>query len=208
MSVKEFNWETKQMETRFEGAVLYEGERNYHDDSDFYAIVWDEEKQQIREIEYATTRCGGTDGNSANVDATPEVKAKANRYLSERFYPIALKLVEHDARVIHEGDRVRVIKGRKYPKGWLGVARWIGENRWGVSCRVDFGFNGNPETYQLFGASGGEHFISLKNLEKVDVDLVDPEAVRARVDAIDWRCNRWRITDSAIIGAAGHYPSF
>jgi hypothetical protein len=68
------------METTYEGAVLDTGEMNYHDDSDFYAVVWDEVAGTVRRIEYASTR-GWTYPNGAVVDATPETREKACAYL-------------------------------------------------------------------------------------------------------------------------------
>ena len=61
--------------TTHEGLVLETRERNYHDDSDFYAIVWDPETESSRNIEYATTR-GWCYPNSAVVDASEEIRAK------------------------------------------------------------------------------------------------------------------------------------
>ena len=52
------------------GCVLSTREKNYHDDSDFYALVWDEAAQRIRSIEYDTTRfAGGGIPGTANTDA-------------------------------------------------------------------------------------------------------------------------------------------
>ena len=54
------------------GAVLADRESNGYD-SDFYAIVWDAERGQPREITYASTRYAA--GGSCTVDATDEVRA-------------------------------------------------------------------------------------------------------------------------------------
>ena len=72
---------TGTIETTYEGAVLSTGERNFRDDSDFYAKVWDETTGTVKTVEYATTR-GWTYANSADVDATPEVRAKAARFFT------------------------------------------------------------------------------------------------------------------------------
>lgn len=40
----------------YEGCVFETRERNFYDDSDFYAVVWDEASQDVIEVEYATTR--------------------------------------------------------------------------------------------------------------------------------------------------------
>lgn len=67
------------METSHVGMVIRIGEHNYYNDSDFYAIVWNSEKQAPQYIEYASTR-GWSGPNSAYVDATPEVMAAYNAY--------------------------------------------------------------------------------------------------------------------------------
>lgn len=64
----------------YEGCVLQIFERNGYDDSDFYAIVWDETDQCTKDVCYATTR-GWTYANGAEVDATPEVLAAAQAWM-------------------------------------------------------------------------------------------------------------------------------
>ena len=75
------------MKTEWQGCVLNTGEYNGYHDSDFYAVVWDAEKQDARRVVYASTR-GWSYPNSAVVDATPEViaewKAWGERVLAER----------------------------------------------------------------------------------------------------------------------------
>lgn len=68
-----------ELEVSYEGCVLRIGEHNYYDDSDFYAVVWDEETQSTRKITYATTRAWTT-YNHAERDATDEVRKKADAY--------------------------------------------------------------------------------------------------------------------------------
>lgn len=69
-------------EITFEGRVLDTFERNMYDDSDFCAIVLDDNNgdPKIRVITYATTR-GWTYHNHCAVDATPEVVAAAEALL-------------------------------------------------------------------------------------------------------------------------------
>lgn len=92
----------------YEGAVLQTFERNGYDDSDFIAIVWDEAEGRTRNVEYATTR-GWTYANSAVVDATPDVLAKAQAYLREC---AVNALVAHEAalaRLATPGKLVRIL---------------------------------------------------------------------------------------------------
>ena len=74
------NGETYYQETKFRGAVLTTREENWHDDSDFYALVWDDEARKISKVYYATTRAW-TYRNGAVADATDEVVEKASDYI-------------------------------------------------------------------------------------------------------------------------------
>ena len=47
-----------EFEKRYEGKVLNWYERNGYHDSDWYAEVWDDAKQEVRDVLYMTTRCG------------------------------------------------------------------------------------------------------------------------------------------------------
>lgn len=148
--------------TTFSGAVLATRERNYYDDSDFYAVVWDEEAQCIRSIEYATTRAWTYDC-WASVDATPEVIEKANAWL----YKWALGVVkdqmtreaEQAARTVGLGDTVKVVRGRKVPLGTQGTVIWMGEQS----------YNGSypKKRIGLKDAEGTAHWTALSNVEKI-----------------------------------------
>ena len=112
------------IKTTYKGCVLDEYEKNYYDDSDFYAIVWDEVEQKIKHIPYRTTR-GYTEGNYAEVDATEEVVEKAKAYIHNISYNS-----EYDRRlkyaVIPEKDK-RVscnIKRGKSKGVFEGVVFW------------------------------------------------------------------------------------
>lgn len=167
----------------YEGAVLSTGERNGYDDSDFYADVWDEASGSIKRIDYATTR-GWTYLNGAAVDATPEVIEKANAYARARALDALKAAAAEDARTVAKGKRVKVVKGRKVPKGTEGTVFWMGKGRaysysqakWGVPDRV--GFKGDD---------GVTYWTAASNLEVTDpeewvADLSDIEARAARVD--------------------------
>lgn len=58
----------------YEGCVLDWYEHNGYDDSDWYAICWNEEKQTIDKVLFNTTRCACS--GRAEIDATPEVLRK------------------------------------------------------------------------------------------------------------------------------------
>lgn len=108
----------------WKGCVLWTGEHNWHDDSDFYAVVWDEEAGQTREIEYASTR-GWTYHNGATVDADDETRTKAEAYLAR---------IRHEHEVIRRamaaalpavGKEVRSLTTRGKNKGVVGMVRRI-----------------------------------------------------------------------------------
>lgn len=68
-------------EPEYVGCVLDNYEHNGYNDSDWYAICWDEEQQKVTHVEYDTTRAGG--GGYAKVDATMDVIRKVYRYYKE-----------------------------------------------------------------------------------------------------------------------------
>lgn len=157
--------------TLYAGAVLCTREENYHDDSDFYAICWDEEKQCLVREDYATTRFAGN--GYAGVDATEEVKAKAAAWLKSQLLPQVRAWNETQAQEPAKGKTVKVVKGRKIPHGTTGEVFWAGwqRNRFDYNRSETFrvGFKVGEETYWTDG----------KNVEVVDWEqyLKTPEEV-------------------------------
>ena len=119
-------WIYGEPDVQYEGCVIGTYEHNGYHDSDFYAVVWDEEKQAVTEVEYDTTRCGG--GGRAEIDATDEVLRKVYQYYKRmgrsRFDGYSN---EEQAKQFGKGDMVVVIRGRKIPKGTVGKVFWIGD---------------------------------------------------------------------------------
>lgn len=114
-------------EPEYVGCVLDTYEHNGYDDSDWYAICWDEEKQELVHIEYDTTRAGG--GGYARIDATEDVILKVYRHYKE----IARKEFDstwnpEQAKKVRKEDTVRVIRGRKVKKGTTGKVFWLGKS--------------------------------------------------------------------------------
>jgi hypothetical protein len=159
-------------EVTFEGAVLSTFERNFHDDSDFVAAVWDAEAGRIREIEYASTR-GWTYLNGATVDATAEVVEAASEWLKDKVSVLALERANLAEREVKVGKTVQVVKGRKVAKGTEGVVFWVGpdrykSSRWGTSYRVGF-----------TTADGEKVFTAMTNVEVVGAKVfTDASAFR------------------------------
>ena len=76
--IKKFGGEISYAVKTFEGRVLCEYEKNGYNDSDFFAVVWNDETDSLKVIEYGSTRHGGYYG--CTVDATPETVAKAREF--------------------------------------------------------------------------------------------------------------------------------
>lgn len=113
----------------FEGRVLETREMNGRDDSDFYALVWNDETGTIERVDYATTR-GWTYPNSAVVDATPEVVALATARRAEVAAAARAAREAEEALVPRVGRTVRVVRGRKVPVGTVAEVRWFGKDRY------------------------------------------------------------------------------
>ena len=120
-------WIYGKPDIQYQGCVLDTYEHNGAWDSDWYALCWDREKRKIVEVEYDTTRCGGS--GKAEIDATEEVLREAYRYFyqteRERFDKV---WNAKQAKEYEKGDEVIVIKGRKIPKGTVGKVFWKGQS--------------------------------------------------------------------------------
>lgn len=167
-------------EVSYEGAVLSTGEHNYHDDSDFFARVWDGEK--VIEVQYATTR-GWTYANSAEVDATPEVQAAAAEYLRKQAVERLLAQSAAEARTVEKGKTVVVVKGRKVPIGTEGVVFWKGidkfkSNHYVTAYRIGFK-----------DADGETHWTAESNVE-----VIAPESYEMTAEEAEARVPQVRVS--------------
>lgn len=106
------------------GKVLETYEENGRDDSDFYAVVWDDETNCLRHKLYATTRFY-SNGYGAKIDATPEIVAKATAERKERFLQSEVEKDEEKAKTVAKGKKVEVVSGRKN-RGAIGEVFWVG----------------------------------------------------------------------------------
>ena len=121
--------------TTHTGLVLSVGERNGYDDSDFYAVVWDEAAGKPVDVTYASTRYWSRD-TSAFIDATPEVRAKADAWYAEAARVAAVAAAEREAKRVCRGRLVQVVKGRKVPVGLVGEVIWMGDGQWGTRVGI------------------------------------------------------------------------
>lgn len=164
-----------------EGLVIREYENNGYNDSDFYAVVWNEAEGKPQSIMFMTTRAGCGRANAA-VDATPEVMAAYRRWEAAS---AAYQRFEHACRSSVDptpGKVVRVVDGRG-PKGhsgrWqgtIGRVFWRGANGFGTYYRN--GYNRPEQAHnQRVGIQlpdGSKAFTALLN-----VQVVPDEALRA-----------------------------
>ena len=134
VEISQYGEHTLFMERTYVGAVLGERERNMRDDSDFFAIVWDEATQSIREFTFASTR-GWSYANGCSVDATDEVKAKARAVIIEQKFAQYMSDNRTQAKKIHRGNDVRFLKSTKFkkegitvPEGATGDVFWLGQD--------------------------------------------------------------------------------
>lgn len=136
----------------YAGCVLHKYEHNGYEDSDWYAVCWDEEKQSVVEVNYDTTRAGG--GGWAEIDATEETLRKAYRYykrIGKRLFDGKTNVSQ--AKAVKKGDTVVVIRGRKIPKGTTGKVFWFGTRKnfytYREEDRVGIEFDGKREFLPL-----------------------------------------------------------
>lgn len=140
------------------GCVINTYERNGYDDSDFYAVCWDEAAQAVVEIEYDTTRCGSS--GYAEIDASTEVLRKAFRY----YYNCARAEFDKkwnaiQAKQVKVGDTLNVVRGRKIKPGSQGTCFWIGTRRNFYTYR--------DETRVGIEIDGEKHFLPIEYVEVI-----------------------------------------
>lgn len=167
------------METTHVGLVLSTGEINGYDDSDFFATVWNADKEEAERITYASTR-GWTYPNGATVDATPEVLAAYAAYQARKAAATKAYREAERAKLPEVGKVVKVVRGRKVPVGAVGQVFWTGPNQFASSryehpmsrdlARAVLGFD--PKLYARIGiqlADGSRVFTASTNVEVCEV---------------------------------------
>lgn len=147
----------------YEGAVLELREMNGYDDSDFYAVVWDDTADAPKDVFYASTR-GWTYLNGATVDATPERVEKFRAWRERVAVERALDAAAARAVKVEIGKRVKVVRGRKVPKGTEGRVFWMGPDKFARS------YSGMPGPMRtgLKLADGSVAWTAETNLEVLD----------------------------------------
>jgi len=156
------------------GLCIRDYERNGYDDSDWYMIVWNAADNRPEEIQFASTRGWTYPCYGSSADATPEVLAAYQEW--EKAYAESQRRVreEAEARLPKVGRNVRVIKGRKLPKGTTGRVFWTGCNQFRTYYRNGYNQRNEFERLGIQLADGSKVFIAGANVE-----VVIPEAVSA-----------------------------
>jgi hypothetical protein len=155
-------------EVEYQGLVLDVGSESCRIMSDvwgtcYYAVVWDAENECSKKVTLQVvdhqlgwsndpvSRAWNDWHSEAEVDATPEVRAAYEAYLSRQreakcldAFNENLRRGEEKATEVEKGSYVETFKGRKVPVGTRGTCFWVGAGKYGY--RV--GFKGeNGETY-------------------------------------------------------------
>jgi len=103
-----------------------------------YALVWDDELQEPRKYSLGIHDSICPIHDTAEVDATPDILAKLEahedrqeliRQERERIREIGELRFAHNR--VERGKRMKVVRGRKVPKGTTGVVFWLGVDNWG-----------------------------------------------------------------------------
>ena len=162
-----------------EGAVLCTYERNGYHDSDFYAMVFDAAANEVRTIEYGTTR-GWTYHNGATVDAdeaTVEAAVAAQEpAVRER---VRAKMEAEAAELTREArvEFTRAFNGKKQAsvaKGATGTVFWTGPCRFNQhTTRVGVNLPGDGETVSVF--------VNANTLAVIEAPAIDTTELEARI---------------------------
>jgi hypothetical protein len=112
------------MVEKFVGMTVKEYEKNFYDDSDFYAVCWDEEKQTFVDVLYATTR-GWTYSCGCEVDASEELLAKYKEFLKAKEKEEQEKIKEFNSSIPTIGTMVRSTTKRGKAFGKSGVVTGV-----------------------------------------------------------------------------------
>lgn len=122
------------METTHVGRVLELREVNGYDDSDFYAVVWDDKANEPKKVTYATTR-GWSYPNGAKVDADEATREKYAAWRCAEARQAALMNRRRRNGTPSRDKIVQVVrdfrsKGTHVPRGTRAVVFWFGPDRY------------------------------------------------------------------------------
>lgn len=156
ISLTRERWQKKS----YVNATFMVGEHNGYDDSDFYAVVWDANKNALIEVVYASTRFAG--GGYADIDADEVHKDLAELWLSTWAFRRMKIEYEEDSKLPKAGRAVRVVSGRKVKIGTVATAAVYCEGH-----SFDYGRT-HPMRVHLTNDDGLNVWTDAHNVEVID----------------------------------------
>lgn len=175
------------------GNVLAITENNGYNDSDFFAIVWDEEDQRVKSIEDGTTRFAAP-SKYHKADASPEVRAKADNWLRTVHLPPLAKqsLIKQRTSLanLQFGEQVVIVKGRKFPIGTKGEVFGVYANQfyrdysrkgWAIQIKR---FDPKSKNVGIRLSDGSRIFTSLANVERLSIAIPTEEEISREVKSL------------------------
>jgi hypothetical protein len=119
------------------GCVISLSERNGRDDSDFLALVWNDEKGEPETIEYASTRGWSYPCMGTFIDATAEVLTKYVAWQKVQRERAIERQRKRDAATPAKDKRVRIVTATRGKNavavGEEGTIFWVGEDRFSTT---------------------------------------------------------------------------
>lgn len=131
--------------------ILNKYESNRYDDSDGITVVLDKQARQVKRVLSWTTR--------AHIEKDP---AQGLPKATEEDYKIAKRLLLREylrnSDELYIGDTVKIVKGRKYPKGLVGKVKGFSSARYGYNVEV---------LYTYVETKFGQIKINSENLKRI-----------------------------------------
>jgi hypothetical protein len=151
------------------GFCIRDYERNGYDDSDWYMVVWNPEKNEPETIEFASTRGWSYPCYGSKADATPEVLAKYQAWEAEQERQRNERKAAAEAARPARGKTLKVVRGRKVPIGTEGICIWTGSTHFGgIITRRGQRLGGrSSERVGIKDAAGEVHWTAAANVEVV-----------------------------------------
>ncbi len=165
-------------EASYKGAVLMEYENNGYHDSDFYAVVWTGE--DLKTIQFATTRGGCGKAFATKADATPETWKAVGDFCKSRMISIIENNAQVQAREITKGKKVRVFKGRKVKIGTEGIVFWIGKpQKFGYYSepvtKIGIATSDRKETAKTRNGKTYERYADVEWVSAANCEVIEPD---------------------------------
>lgn len=177
------------------GRVLETYERNGYDDSDFCALVWDDETATVRTVTYASTR-GWTYHNGATVDATPDVIMASRHWAAERWQAEMIRREESARTQPTKGREVRSLTTRGKNVGVMGVVMWHGpdqyrSSKWQTLYRVGIKVSGEEKL----------RYLDASRVKVVNPDPIDVAAIAQFAQGAAYERSFRSATECGIVSA-------